>query len=55
MYLLHAINSDRQQNCLMFSDRLQYILGGGKKLVVSTSDEVQLIRHCTKDILDFLL
>jgi len=25
MYLLHAINSDRQHNCWMSSDRLQYI------------------------------
>ena len=32
MYILHAINSDRQHNCWMSSDRLQYILGEGKIL-----------------------
>ena len=31
MYLLHAINSDRQHNCWMSSDRLQYILEGKRK------------------------
>jgi hypothetical protein len=32
MYLVHAINSDRQHNCCMSSDRLQYInWEGGKK------------------------
>ena len=31
--MLHAINSDRQHNCWMSSDRLQYILGGGKNII----------------------
>jgi len=30
MYLVQAINSDRQHNCWMSAERLQYVLGGKK-------------------------
>jgi hypothetical protein len=45
MYLLRAINGDRQHNCWMSSDRLQYINREGGKKVVEVNGEQRRRNH----------